>query len=182
MEEGADSKSIMRTRVGQWLTDLVSRAETGIPVTKVFRLYQEDFGEHFPMRQLGCWNPVKALESLPEYVYVESNLETGEKLIFPPKLMEVSTIDATQNNNTQSQNQVDDKLDCMKKPMLKPHRGTFQLTFINHFQLEKSVLLDYFEQQQGFIGANILSGWKRRCFVSYKRTGCIGCSGELEGD
>ena len=64
---------------------------------------------------------------------------------------------------------VNDNCDNSKKPMLKPHRGTFQLTFINHFQLEKSVLLDYFQQQEGFIRANILSGLKRRCFVSYRR-------------
>jgi hypothetical protein len=119
---------------------------------------------------------------LSEFVSVDTKAETGEKLIFPPTLTEVATTDAAANNANSRENHANDNHDCLKKPILKPHRGTFQLTFINHFQLEKSVLLDYFEQQQGFIGANILSGWKRRCFVSYKRTGCIGCSGELEGD
>ena len=166
VEEVSDNSFMVRTRVGHWLSDLVSRAETGIPVTKVFKLYQEDFGEHFPMRQLGCWNPVKALESLSEFVSVDTKAETGEKLIFPPTLTEVATRDIAENNRD---NYAKDDLDCKKKPILKPHRGTFQLTFINHFQLEKSVLLDYFQQQQGFIGANILSGLKRRCFVSYKR-------------
>ena len=169
MEEVLDNKAEMRTGVGQWLTDLVSRAESGIPVTKVFRLYQEDFGEHFPMRQLGCFSAVKALESLSEFVSIEIQPETGEKLIFPPTYREVPSTSSTINNVDMSDNQTNDSLDSKKKPMLKPHRGSFQLTFINHFQLEKSVLLDYFQQQEGFIGANILSGLKRRCFVSYKR-------------
>ena len=164
MEEVPDSMPDTRTRVGQWLTDLVSGAETGIPVTKVFRLYQEDFGEHFPMRQLSCFNPVKALESMPEFVSIETNTETGEKLIFPATFKEttVSTTCVTTNNH-------DNEDIKQKKTLLKSHRGTYQLTFINHFQLEKCVLLDYFQQQDGFVGANILSGLKRRCFVSYKR-------------
>ena len=168
MAEANDNTILTRTRVGEWLTDLVSRAETGIPVTKVFRLYQEDFGEHFPMRQLGCWNPVKALESLPEYVSVETSPETGEKFILPASLTEAPLQAATSRLDNKHIND-NDNCDNSKKPLLKPHRGTFQLTFINHFQLEKSVLLDYFQQQQGYIGANILSGLKRRCFVSYMR-------------
>ena len=168
MAEANESSYLTKTRVGEWLTDLVSRAETGIPVTKVFRLYQEDFGEHFPMRQLGCWNPVKALESLSEYVSVETSPETGEKLILPATLEDSPEqhVAISTENKEKCQN---DNVDLFKKTMLKPHRGTFQLTFINHFQLEKSVLLDYFQQQQGYIGANILSGLKRRCFVSYMR-------------
>ena len=168
MEEVPDSMPDTRTRVGQWLTDLVSGAETGIPVTKVFRLYQEDFGEHFPMRQLGCWNPVKALESLSEYVSVETSPETGEKLILPVNLKE-SPEHHVAISTDRKEKCANDNMDFVNKTMLKPHRGTFQLTFINHFQLEKSVLLDYFQQQQGYIGANILSGLKRRCFVSYMR-------------
>eukprot|EP00092_Neocalanus_flemingeri_P008136 GFUD01008776.1.p1 GENE.GFUD01008776.1~~GFUD01008776.1.p1 ORF type:complete len:849 (-),score=226.54 GFUD01008776.1:157-2703(-) len=170
MEDLLDTKSEMKTRLGQWLTDLVSRAETGIPVTKVFRLYQEDFGEHFPMRQLGCFNAVKALESLSEFVSIECQPETGEKLIFPPIHGEVSTRNSSANtlDNTEKDSTNDNNLVCQKKTILKPHRGTFQLTFINHFQLEKCVLMDYFQYEQGFIGANILSGLKRRCFVSYK--------------
>ena len=169
MEEGViDNEVDTRTRIGQWLTDLVLRAETGLPVTKVFRLYQEDFGEHFPMRKLGCFNPVKALESMPEYVSVETKPETGEKLIFPATFRVVpgnfpalATLDKLDT--------IIDYIKSSKKALLKSHRGTYQLTFINHFQLEKSVLLDYFQQQEGFVGANILSGLKRRCFVSYNK-------------
>jgi len=167
MSEGSSNMFLIRTRVGEWLADLVSRAEAGIPVTKVFKLYQEDFGEHFPMRQLGSWNPVKALESLPEYVSVACNSDTGEKYVGPPNISALLDDDHEQEKDTKEviKNENDGG---HRKPILKPHRGTFQLTFINHFQLEKSILLDYFQPQPGFVSANILSGLKRRCFVCYK--------------
>ena len=159
---------ITRIRLGAWLTDLVYRAETGVPITKVLESHLEDFGEHFPFKQLGSWNPVKALESLPEFVSVSMDFETGEKLILPPN---ISALQVGKNSSADAENfqhEVDTRLEDYDKPLLKPHRGTFQLTFINHFQLEKSVLLDYFQQQPGFMRANILGGLKRRCFVSYK--------------
>ena len=158
---------LTRIRLGAWLTDLVYRAESGVTVTKVLELHLEDFGEHFPLKELGSWNPVKALESLPEFVSVSLDLETGEKQILPPNISALR-VDKDLPDTASLQHESDVGLEDYNRPLLKPHRGTFQLTFINHFQLEKSVLLDYFQQEPGFMRANILSGLKRRCFVSYR--------------
>ena len=158
---------LTRIRLGAWLTDLVYRAESGVPVTKVLELHLEDFGEHFPLKELGSWNPVKALESLPEFVSVSLDPETGEKQILPPNISALR-VDKDLPDTASLQHESDVGLEDYNRPLLKPHRGTFQLTFINHFQLEKSVLLDYFQQEPGFMRANIFSGLKRRCFVSYR--------------
>ena len=80
------SQLLTRMRLGAWLTDLISKEETGVPVSKVLELHVEDFGEHFPLKQLGSWNPVKALEFMPEFVSVSSNPETGEKQILSPNI------------------------------------------------------------------------------------------------
>ena len=162
------SQLLTRIRIGSWLTDLISKTETGVSVTKVLELHVEDFGEPFPLKQLGSWNPVKALESMPEFVSVSPNPETGEKQILPPNISALSRDKNLPTDAENIQNNTNTELEDYNKPLLKPHRGTFQLTFINHFQLEKSVLLDYFQHLPGFTRANILSGLKRRCFVSYR--------------
>ena len=159
----ADSTEMTRTFVGQWLSELVANTKSGIPLVKMFKLYQEDFGEHFPMRQLGCLNPIKALESLSDYVSLEVKPETGEKMIMP---VVAQTKQIVNEKRELTKHEVNE--DLQQPTVLKPHRGTYQLTFMNHFQLEKSVLLDYFQHQAGFCGSNILGGLKRRCFVSFK--------------
>ena len=157
-----------RIRLGAWLTDLVYGTRTGVPITKVLELHIEDFGEFFPLKQLGCWNPVEALESLPEFVSISSDPVTGEKQILPPDISALKTNTDFPADKRGLWRDTNAELEDYNKPLLKPHRGTFQLTFMNHFQLEKSVLLDYFQQEPGFLRANILSGLKRRCFVSYR--------------
>lgn len=55
-----------------------------------------------------------------------------------------------------------------KKSLMIPQRMTYQLTFVNQYQLEKIEIVDVFAKFGELVRVSVFSGIKRRCFIHYK--------------
>jgi hypothetical protein len=106
----------------------------------------------------------------PPSIRHHGNTTSAEKVKIHPENLPVSKESGTDNFAVTTVDIAREKRVPKKaksKSVMIPVRGTYQLTFINRYQMEKSEIIDIFQKFGKLISVSVLSGIKRRCFVHY---------------